>query len=206
MPVALATCLIIFSLYIYLKESGYSQPRVTPSQESSFFSLSSVRRFFTTPLTVPENVRTRGTPNYTDGCRRLWLAGQSLWFDFKFNGSLSPVWTRHNKKLTPVISSWWKVGHFFLYKSNFFLFSRVSWGVLSAEQGHQSMVWNSSMVDLCARILEQGAIIFFLNISSFVVQFQRSYPSCFKHYYSWSLITLAGDLWTLKFCNIVLLT
>ncbi|XP_071785093.1 CMP-N-acetylneuraminate-beta-galactosamide-alpha-2,3-sialyltransferase 2-like [Asterias amurensis] len=108
MPVVFATFLIIISLYVYIHEIGFSQATVSDSHESSFFSLSSVRRFFTTQLTVPENVRTLGTLNSTDGCRRLWLAGQSLWFDYKFNASLSPVWTRHNKKLTPVISSWWK--------------------------------------------------------------------------------------------------
>ena len=117
MPVVFATFLIIISLYVYIHEIGFSQATVSDSHELSFFSLSSVRRFFTTQLTVPENVRALGTLNSTDGCRRLWLAGQSLWFDYKFNASLSPVWTRHNTKLTPVISSWWKVGSFWMLES-----------------------------------------------------------------------------------------
>ena len=109
--VIIATALVAFSFGIYVHETSVSRGRPSNTPGSSVFTLGSIRSLFTTKLTLPEKVRTRGILNTTDGCRRLWLKGQSFWFDYKFNGSLSPLWTRYNKELTPVTAQWWKVSH-----------------------------------------------------------------------------------------------
>ncbi|XP_038069906.1 CMP-N-acetylneuraminate-beta-galactosamide-alpha-2,3-sialyltransferase 2-like [Patiria miniata] len=102
-----AALLLCLSLYLFLYEGGVSHAH-PKGQVPGFFSLASITHLFATELTVPANVQIRGLLNTTDGCHRLWLKGESLWFDLKFNGSLSPLWTRHNKKLSTEVALWWK--------------------------------------------------------------------------------------------------
>ncbi|XP_022094494.1 CMP-N-acetylneuraminate-beta-galactosamide-alpha-2,3-sialyltransferase 2-like [Acanthaster planci] len=108
-PTVFAAALLLFlSVYLFLSEGGVSRTRGREGRVPGFFSLTSIRHLFETELTVPEKVHLQGMLNMTDGCRRLWLKGESLWFDLKFNASLSPLWTQHNKKLPTEVTLWWK--------------------------------------------------------------------------------------------------
>ncbi|XP_033113532.1 CMP-N-acetylneuraminate-beta-galactosamide-alpha-2,3-sialyltransferase 2-like [Anneissia japonica] len=40
-------------------------------------------------------------------CNRLWVKGKSKWFDERFNGAISSVWTRDNIRQSPDVTNWW---------------------------------------------------------------------------------------------------
>ncbi|XP_071959096.1 CMP-N-acetylneuraminate-beta-galactosamide-alpha-2,3-sialyltransferase 2-like [Antedon mediterranea] len=40
-------------------------------------------------------------------CNRLWVKGRSKWFDQRFDGTISSIWTRDNIKQTSAVKNWW---------------------------------------------------------------------------------------------------
>ena len=77
---------------------------------STFDSIRKGSLFTSETVGMRSGIRTSSVLwNRSYGCHRLWIKGQSSWFDARFNGSISPLWSSSNKDLPADVKKWWLV-------------------------------------------------------------------------------------------------
>ena len=104
--VIMGACVLITALFIIHEVLSLNKYGTS----GTFDSIRKGRLFSSATVGIPPGIRTSGgTWNGSDGCHRLWIKGHSSYFDVRFNGSLSPLWSLFNKDLPADVKKWWLV-------------------------------------------------------------------------------------------------
>ncbi|XP_072013624.1 CMP-N-acetylneuraminate-beta-galactosamide-alpha-2,3-sialyltransferase 2-like [Amphiura filiformis] len=103
--VIIGACALVTALFIIHEVLNFSNLK---SADVVVGSIRKGRLFTSATAGMPSDVRTSGGSwNRSDGCQRLWMQGRSKWFDDRYDGRLSALWTSLYKDLPSDVKRWW---------------------------------------------------------------------------------------------------